>query len=162
MRLVGDHDSGLAVCGTCATACQPCLYGSRAVSHRVPPRNQTRRPSIIQQKVPAVNQSINMGTLKGFPNPALWLRRARPAFSYAIMGTLKGFAPPFGPPPATSSPLASLGLANPPALVRRRRGRARSARGGQGGGPSRSPRRGQSRRAPHATQPVCAKVVTLR
>ncbi len=32
---------------------------------------------------------------------------------------------------------------------RRQRGRARSARGGQGGGPSRSPRRG-SRRAPHA------------
>jgi hypothetical protein len=29
------------------------------------------------------------------------------------MGTLKGFAPPFGPPPATASPLASLGLAMP-------------------------------------------------
>jgi hypothetical protein len=29
------------------------------------------------------------------------------------MGTLKGFAPPFGPPPAASSPLASLGLAKP-------------------------------------------------
>ena len=29
------------------------------------------------------------------------------------MGTLKGFALPFGPPPATSSPLASLGLAKP-------------------------------------------------
>jgi hypothetical protein len=29
------------------------------------------------------------------------------------MGTLKGFAPPFGPPLATSSPLALLGLANP-------------------------------------------------
>ena len=29
------------------------------------------------------------------------------------MGTLKGFASPFGPPPAASSPLASLGLANP-------------------------------------------------
>jgi len=29
------------------------------------------------------------------------------------MGTLKGFAPPFGPPPATTSPLASLGLAKP-------------------------------------------------
>jgi len=37
------------------------------------------------------------------------------------MGTLKGFASPFGPPPATSTPLASLGLANPPAMVRRRR-----------------------------------------
>jgi hypothetical protein len=29
------------------------------------------------------------------------------------MGTLKGFAPPFGSPPATASPLASLGLAMP-------------------------------------------------
>ena len=49
-----------------------------------------------------------MGTLRGFPNPpALWLRRAKPAFAYAIMGTLRGFATPFGPPPATSSPLAS-------------------------------------------------------
>jgi len=48
------------------------------------------------------------------------------------MGTLKGFALPFGPPPATSSPLASLGLAKPsrdgapPA-------RAREAWGGRGG-----------------------------
>ena len=67
------------------------------------------------------------------------------------MGTLRGFASPFGPPPATAPPLASplgdfgtctfpttparyaralaLGLALPPAMVRRR----------------------QSRRAPHAT-----------
>ena len=29
------------------------------------------------------------------------------------MGTLGGFAAPFGPPPTTSSPLASLGLAKP-------------------------------------------------
>ena len=29
------------------------------------------------------------------------------------MGTLKGFAPPFGPSPASASPLASLGLAMP-------------------------------------------------
>jgi hypothetical protein len=29
------------------------------------------------------------------------------------MGTLGGFASPFGPPPAPSSPLASLGLAKP-------------------------------------------------
>jgi len=29
------------------------------------------------------------------------------------MGTLGGFAPPFGPPPATPTPLASLGLAKP-------------------------------------------------
>jgi hypothetical protein len=27
------------------------------------------------------------------------------------MGTLKGFASPFGPPPASPTPLASLGLA---------------------------------------------------
>ena len=24
-----------------------------------------------------------MGTLEGFPNPALWLRRAKPGFAYA-------------------------------------------------------------------------------
>ena len=55
-----------------------------------------------------------MGTLGGFPSPpALWLQRAKPAFAYAFMGTLGGFASPFGPPPATSSPLALLGLANP-------------------------------------------------
>ena len=49
-----------------------------------------------------------MGTLKGFPNPpALWLRRAKPAFAYAIMGTLRGFASPSGLPPAATSPLAS-------------------------------------------------------
>ena len=59
-------------------------------------------------------QSIKMGTLKGFPcPPALWLRRAKPAFAHAIVGTLKGFAPPFGPPPATPTPLAPLGLATP-------------------------------------------------
>ena len=29
------------------------------------------------------------------------------------MGTLGGFAPPFGPPPASSPPLAALGLTNP-------------------------------------------------
>jgi hypothetical protein len=33
------------------------------------------------------------------------------------MGTLKGFAPPFGPPPATPTPLAPLGLAIPCALA---------------------------------------------
>jgi hypothetical protein len=32
-----------------------------------------------------------MGTLKGFPNPpALWLRRAKPAYANAIMGTVEG------------------------------------------------------------------------
>jgi hypothetical protein len=36
-----------------------------------------------------------MGTLGGFPNPpALWLRRAKPAFANAIMGTLGGFPNP--------------------------------------------------------------------
>ena len=64
------------------------------------------------------------------------------------MGTLEGFAPPFGPPPATNHPLASLGLAKPfgppPAtsspLASLGRARwyaagegARCARGGQGG-----------------------------
>jgi hypothetical protein len=29
------------------------------------------------------------------------------------MGTLGGFASPFGPPPATPAPLAALGLAKP-------------------------------------------------
>ena len=42
------------------------------------------------------------------------------------MGTLKGFASPFGPPPATPTPLASLGLAIPPAMVHRRRSRRAS------------------------------------
>jgi len=101
-----------------------------------------------------------MGTLGGFPTPpALWLRRAKPAFAYAIMGTLGGFAPPFGPTPASPTPLASpfgdfgtctfpttparsaralaLGLANPS-----RDGRARSARGAGVGRVGPSPRRG--------------------
>jgi len=41
----------------------------------------------------AVN--IYMGTLGGFPSPpALWLWLAKPAFAYAIMGTLEAFARP--------------------------------------------------------------------
>ena len=36
-----------------------------------------------------------MGSLRGFP-PALWLRRAKLAFAHAIMGSLRGFPPPFG------------------------------------------------------------------
>ena len=68
-----------------------------------------------------------MGTLRGFPfPPALWLRRAKPACANAIMGTLRGF--PF-----------------PPTMVRRRRGRARNARGGLGGLV-----RPEGRRSPHA------------
>ena len=43
------------------------------------------------------------------------------------MGTLKGFAPPFGPPPASPTPLASLGLAKPVTG-------AREARVGEGRG----------------------------
>ena len=36
-----------------------------------------------------------MGTLKGFPNPpALWLRRAKPAYAYAIMNGNPGLKPP--------------------------------------------------------------------
>ena len=91
-----------------------------------------------------------MGTLGGFPTPpALWLWRAKPAFAYAIMGTLGGFASPFGPPPATPAPLAALGLANPSrALALAGNEGAREARGvGRVGCPSRSPRRG-SRRLP--------------
>jgi len=80
-----------------------------------------------------------MGTLKGFaapfgPPPAITPRRGQSRrASHAIdMGTLKGFVPPFGPP--RPPPPRSLRSAspNPRAMVRRRRGRARSARGGQG------------------------------
>jgi hypothetical protein len=52
------------------------------------------------------------------------------------MGTLGGFAPPFGPPPATPPRSLRSASPNPPAMVRHRRGRARS---GQGAGPSQSP-----------------------
>jgi hypothetical protein len=64
------------------------------------------------------------------------------------MGTLRGFASPFGPPHPTATPLASLGLAKPfgpppaapPRSLRsasrdgaRRATRAREARGGRVG-----------------------------
>jgi len=60
--------------------------------------------------------SIHMGTLGGFPYPPAMVRRRqsrRAPHADNNMGTLGGFAPPFGPPPATTSPLASLGLAIP-------------------------------------------------
>ena len=61
-----------------------------------------------------------MGTLEGSPNPPAMVRgeQSSPAPHANLMGTLEGAASPFGPPPATTSPLASLGLANPPAMVR--------------------------------------------
>jgi hypothetical protein len=66
------------------------------------------------------------------------------------MGTLKGFALPFGPPPATTPRSLRSASPCPPTTVRRqRRGRAKRGAGGVGC-PSRSPRRG-SRPAPHAT-----------
>ena len=44
----------------------------------------------LRRAKPAFAYAI-VETLGGFPNPpALWLRRAKPAFAYAIMGTLKG------------------------------------------------------------------------
>ena len=49
----------------------------------------------LRRAKPAFANAI-MGTLTGFPiPPALWLRRAKPAFANAIMGTLTGFAPPY-------------------------------------------------------------------
>jgi hypothetical protein len=49
------------------------------------------------------------------------------------MGTLRGFAPSFGPPPATPTPLASLGLAIPSRDGAPPATSAREARGGRGG-----------------------------
>ena len=70
------------------------------------------------------------------------------------MGTLKGFALPFGPPPATTPRSLRSASPCPPAMVRRRRGCARSAQGGQGG---LSVPKG--RRAPHATFLVATFVI---
>jgi hypothetical protein len=87
----------------------------------------------LRRAKPAFAYAI-VETLGGFPNPpALWLRRAKPAFAYAIVGTLGGVASPFGPPPAATSPLASLGLAKPLRDGPQRATRAREARGGRGG-----------------------------
>jgi hypothetical protein len=93
---------------------------------------------------------VDMGTLEGFPNPpALWLRQAKPAYAYAIMGTPKGFRQGRSAPasrPAT--PALRAASPNPPATLRCRRGRGRSPRRwGQGlVGP-------EGRQAPHATNP---------
>ena len=70
--------------------------------------------------------------------PALWLWRAKPAFAYAIMGTQR---PRLALRPPHLPPRRSLLSASPPAMVRHarhwqsdgQRGRARGARGGQGG-----------------------------
>jgi decaprenyl-phosphate phosphoribosyltransferase len=68
-----------------------------------------------------------MGTLRGFPNPpALWLRRAKLGYAYAIlMGTLRGFSPmgtsalhALPPHPGAPCPASS----NPPAFGRGLRG----------------------------------------
>ena len=48
------------------------------------------------------------------PPTSAWRVKVRlPGF----MGTLGGSAPPLGPQPATTTPLAYAGLANPPAMV---------------------------------------------
>jgi hypothetical protein len=81
--------------------------------------------------------TIAMGTLRGFPcPPALWLRRAKPAFADAIMGTLRGFALPFGPHTPTPTPLASLGLAMPSRDGAPPATRARAKRAGRAGWPA--------------------------
>ena len=65
------------------------------------------------------------------------------------MGTLKGFPNPSAP----HLPLLPARFARPRAMVRRRRGRARSARGRWGGLSVPKSPWGQSRRAPHANCP---------
>ena len=58
-----------------------------------------------------------MGTLEGFPNPpALWLRRAKPAFAYAMMGTLEGLAAHSAPATHSATPALRAASPNPPAL----------------------------------------------
>ena len=61
--------------------------------------------------------SNKMGTLGGFPNPpALWLRRAKPGFAYATMGTLGGLAVHSAPATHPASPALRAASPNPPAL----------------------------------------------
>jgi hypothetical protein len=52
----------------------------------------------LRRAKPGFAYAIIMGTLGGFPYPpALWLRRAKPGFAYAIiMGTLGGFGGALG------------------------------------------------------------------
>jgi hypothetical protein len=68
-----------------------------------------------------------MGTLGGFPNPpALWLRRAKPGFANAMMGTLRGLALHSAPATRPATPSLRSASPNPPATG------ARGARVGQG------------------------------
>jgi hypothetical protein len=62
---------------------------------------QTRQPEALAGKFPTGSSNlprhtIVMGTPRGFPNPpALWLRRAKPAYANATkMGTPRGFPNP--------------------------------------------------------------------
>jgi hypothetical protein len=72
-----------------------------------------------------------MGTLKGFPcPPALWLRPAKPAYAYAIMGTLEGLALHSAPTLPTPSPALCAASPNPPAMVRSRQSRLLPTRTG--------------------------------
>jgi hypothetical protein len=70
------------------------------------------------------------------------------------MGTLKGFAPPFGPPPTTPTPLASLGLAIPSRDGAPPATRARAKRAGWAGWPAvPKPPQGEPAGSPRAYAP---------
>jgi len=86
---------------------------------------------IISVQAPGL-ETICRPLREGLANVAWPIAPAR-ARRAADMGTLKGFAPPFGSPPATASPLASLGLAMPSHDGAPPATRAREARGGRGG-----------------------------
>jgi hypothetical protein len=50
---------------------------------------------ILAERLRQGHRYTVMGTLGGFPNPpALWLRRAKPDYAYAIMGTARPGALP--------------------------------------------------------------------
>ena len=76
----------------------------------------TSDPSFAEMLVDAGGRQVHLegGRITGAP--AIGLVPA--PVDLADMGTPRGFASPFGPPPATLTPLASLGLAIPPAMVR--------------------------------------------